>query len=164
MKIHVALMVLRKMNLSSPKQGQEWINRVWGVGGREVSETEKWSLIILSWGRLMQFRKVLNYFPIFMIAYTYKTWTSLLEETGLRTNSSGRQYRWESEKHSGLRRMAQAAEQAQPCQPCLSLLHEHLWELARSPRELCLGKRACTKRLSCDRWWVPSAAWVHLTR
>lgn len=107
-----------------------------GLGGREVSETEKWSLIILSWGRLMQFWKVLNYFPIFMIAYTYKTWTSLLEETGLRTNSSGRQYRWESEKHSGLRRTAQAAEQAQPCQPCLSLLHEHLWELAHSPREL----------------------------
>lgn len=45
--------------------------------------------MILSQGSLMQFWKALNYFPIFMIDYTYKTWTSLLEETDLRAKAVG---------------------------------------------------------------------------
>lgn len=61
----------------------------------------------------MQFWKASNYFNIFMVAYMYKTWTSLLEEMGLRTYSSGKQYRWKSGKHSGLRRVTQAAAQRQ---------------------------------------------------
>lgn len=82
MKIHVAVMVLRKMNSSSLKQGEEQTT-AW----RSAEKSLRWgsNLIILLWGRLMQFWKALNCFPGFMIAYT-----ALLEETGLTTNSAGR--------------------------------------------------------------------------
>lgn len=58
----------------------------------------------------MQFWKALNYLPIFMIAYTYEIRTSLLEETSLRINSSGKEI---------LRKALRAQAAAQTAVPAL---------------------------------------------